>query len=137
MTPHNKLSPDGVPPLREFDASERQINIILRKPTIEEEDTSTHTMSEGKFMVNTGIAIDVLFVDAFQKLRLTKSDLHPMTTSLTKFTGSSQIVEAGESYVRPENILLEIGRRARGLVDMPKDGLRAMSSGIGSEGSGI
>nr|ABF70065.1 hypothetical protein MA4_64C22.18 [Musa acuminata] len=130
MTPRNKRSPDGVPPLREFDASERQINIILRKPTIEEEGTLTHTMSEGKLMVNTGIAIDVLFVDAFQKLRLTRSDLRPMTTSLTKFTGR-------ESYVRPENIMLEIGRRAGGLVDVPKDGLRAMSSGIGSEGSGI
>ncbi|CAL9090214.1 unnamed protein product, partial [Musa acuminata var. zebrina] len=94
-------------------------------------------MSEGKFMVNTRIAIDVLFVNAFQKLRLTRSDLRPMTTSLTRFTGSSQIVEAGESYVRPENIMLEIGRRAGGLVDVSKDGLRAMSSGIGSERSGI
>ncbi|CAD5168985.1 unnamed protein product, partial [Musa acuminata subsp. malaccensis] len=137
MTPRNKRSPDGVPPLREFDVSERQINIILRKPTIEEEGTSTHTMSEGKFMVNTGIAIDVLFVDAFQKLRLTRNDLCPMTTSLTRFTGISQIIEAGEAYVRLENIMLEIGRRARGLVDVPKDGLHAMSSGIGPEGSGI
>ena len=31
----------------------------------------------------------------------------------------------------------KIGRRAKGLVDMPEDKLRAVSSGIGLEGSDI
>lgn len=128
VTPHDKCSPGRVPPLQEVDASKRQIDVILKEPTIEEEGTSTCTVSkekctrmEGKplisfrgeeandntqdnplsilirisiaqvkrVMVDIGSIVDVLFVDAFQKLGLTWSDICPMTISLTEFMGNS------------------------------------------------
>lgn len=42
-----------------------------------------------RVIVDTGKSIDVLYANAFQKLRLTKCDLHPMVSSLTRFTTDS------------------------------------------------
>ncbi|RRT84546.1 hypothetical protein B296_00004071 [Ensete ventricosum] len=41
----------------------------------------------GRIMIDTGSSADILYLDAFQKLRMTKRDLIPMTSTLTRFTG--------------------------------------------------
>ncbi|RWW26887.1 hypothetical protein GW17_00008703 [Ensete ventricosum] len=42
-----------------------------------------------RVMVNAGSSADVLYHDAFQKLRLTTVDLSPMRFNLTRFTNDS------------------------------------------------
>ncbi|RWV91638.1 hypothetical protein GW17_00046075 [Ensete ventricosum] len=42
-----------------------------------------------RVMVDTGSFVDVLYLDAFQKLSLTKEDLAPMALALIWFTGDS------------------------------------------------
>lgn len=42
-----------------------------------------------RVMVDTGSSIDVLYLDAFQKLGLTEKGLTPMTSALTGFMGDS------------------------------------------------
>lgn len=42
-----------------------------------------------RIMVDTGCSVDVLYLDAFRKLDLTKKDLAPMASTLTSFTGDS------------------------------------------------
>ena len=42
-----------------------------------------------RIMINTGSSTDVLYLDAFQKLGLTRDALEPMCSALTGFTGDS------------------------------------------------
>ncbi|RRT49834.1 hypothetical protein B296_00015344 [Ensete ventricosum] len=42
-----------------------------------------------KVMVNTGMSIDILYFDAFQKLWLTIVDLSPISSTLIGFIGDS------------------------------------------------
>ncbi|XP_065050262.1 uncharacterized protein LOC135680308 [Musa acuminata AAA Group] len=42
-----------------------------------------------RIMVDTGSSADVLYLDAFKKLGLTKEDLTPIASALTRFTGDS------------------------------------------------
>ncbi|KAJ8470141.1 hypothetical protein OPV22_024484 [Ensete ventricosum] len=42
-----------------------------------------------RVMIDTGSSADVLYFDAFQRLRLTDLDLTPLTSTLTGFTGDS------------------------------------------------
>ncbi|RWW07835.1 hypothetical protein BHE74_00024113 [Ensete ventricosum] len=39
-----------------------------------------------RIMIDTGSSVDILYLDAFQKLRMTKRDLIPMASTLTRFT---------------------------------------------------
>ncbi|RRT51759.1 hypothetical protein B296_00049609 [Ensete ventricosum] len=40
-------------------------------------------------MIDTGSSVDILYLDAFQKLRMTNRDHVPMTSTLTGFTGDA------------------------------------------------
>ncbi|RRT63122.1 hypothetical protein B296_00000877 [Ensete ventricosum] len=40
-------------------------------------------------MIDTGSSTDILYLDAFHKLRMTNRDLAPMTSTLTGFTGDA------------------------------------------------
>lgn len=42
-----------------------------------------------RVMINTSSPIDILYIDAFQKLGLSANDLTPMTSSLARFISDS------------------------------------------------
>ncbi|RRT58252.1 hypothetical protein B296_00034281 [Ensete ventricosum] len=42
-----------------------------------------------RIMIDTGSSVDILYLNAFQKLGMTNRDLIPMTSTLTGFTGDT------------------------------------------------